>query len=47
MARGEGAKNVLERVGALAHNLWWSWNHDAQHLFNASPVLGRPPIRTR
>jgi starch phosphorylase len=25
--------DVLERVQALAMNLWWSWNHDAQRLF--------------
>jgi len=31
---------VLERVRALARNLWWTWNHDAQRLFAAlDPVL--------
>jgi starch phosphorylase len=26
---------VKERVYVLAHNLWWSWNHDAQRLFES------------
>ena len=31
---------VLDRVVALAQNLWWTWNTDAQRLFAAlDPVL--------
>src|SRR5688500_11662134 len=31
---------VAGRVRALAMNLWWSWNHDAQRLFESSD----PPL---
>jgi glycogen phosphorylase len=27
--------DVLVRVRALAHNLWWTWNHDAQRLLES------------
>ncbi len=43
--------NALERVRALAMNLWWSWNHDAQRLFaSLDPALWEAthhnPIKT-
>ena len=37
---GQSLHDALERVDALARNLWWSWNPDAQRLFAAlDPVL--------
>jgi starch phosphorylase len=43
--------DVLARAAALARNLWWSWNHDAQNLFaSIDPVLweatSRNPLKT-
>jgi starch phosphorylase len=43
--RGRGGpaittRDLFERVGALARNLWWTWNPDPQRLFAAlDPVL--------
>ncbi|HYO11334.1 MAG TPA: alpha-glucan family phosphorylase [Tepidisphaeraceae bacterium] len=42
---------AIERARALAMNLWWSWNHDAQRLFaSLDPALweatNHNPIRT-
>src|SRR4051794_2693612 len=30
-----GIDDVITRVRALAMNLWWTWNHDAQRLFES------------
>ena len=36
----QGRSELWSRVGALAYNLWWTWNPDAQALFAAvDPVL--------
>src|SRR6185436_9517429 len=45
------ADSVLDRVRTLAHNLWWTWNPDAQRLFaSMDPPLweasGHNPIKT-
>ena len=44
-------RDLFERVGALARNLWWTWNPDPQRLFAAlDPVLweatNRNPLQT-
>ena len=32
----------LKKLDEIAHNLWWSWDHDARHLFESlDPVLWR------
>src|SRR3954463_5618231 len=43
--------DVLARTRQLAHNLWWTWNGDAQRLFaSLDPELwnatGQDPIKT-
>src|SRR5829696_2781197 len=38
--------DVLARVRELAMNLWWTWNHDAQRLFESmDPPLWRATSR--
>ncbi len=42
---------LLDRVGCLAHNLWWSWNPDAHRLLRSlDPALwestGHNPVKT-
>jgi starch phosphorylase len=46
-----GVDDVVGRVRALAMNLWWTWNHDAQRLFESlDPPLWRAasqnPLKT-
>src|SRR5687767_9240766 len=44
--RRRQSADVLGRVRALAMNLWWSWNHDAQRLFESiDPPLWRATSR--
>ncbi|MCS7033899.1 MAG: DUF3417 domain-containing protein, partial [Phycisphaerae bacterium] len=45
------ARTIPDRIRALAHNLWWTWNPDAQALFESmDPPLWvatrRSPLRT-
>jgi glycogen phosphorylase len=45
------ADNAFARLVALAHNLWWTWNVDAQRLFAALDppqweTTGHNPLRT-
>ena len=35
LAKRRTPRNVMVRVNAVARNLWWSWNPDAQRLFAA------------
>ncbi len=51
MATAKPTSSIASRIDSLAHNLWWSWNPDAQRLFAAlDPQLWHAtrnnPIRT-
>ena len=40
------AADVMGRARALAMNLWWTWNHDAQRLFESiDPPLWKATSR--